>query len=237
MNNKLVIIVLATVVVATGAIWLALSKKNSAPGGFGVPNPPQEANTQDASKPTDEPANKPADNAANDFNGTLTDLMATAVPSKCNAEFVIDGKTQKQMIYFDGKNLRSEMVMDMGGIENNVFVLVKDGWEYVWSKNSAADVAPMAMKMKFSGFEPQKNPEAPPAQGGAMDANQKMNFSCTPWAVDASLFELPAGIEFHDFTAAVQESLANSPQSICDACDLIPDAGAKAECQKANCKK
>lgn len=236
MNNKIILSVVVVVILAASAVWFVGIKKNYGVGGFGVPNPPQETNIQDASRSADESANKPSD-TTNDFNGTLTDLMAKATPSKCNAEFDMERKTQKQTIYFDGKNLRSEMVMDIGGIKNNVFVIVKDGWEYVWNENNAAGIEPMAMKLKFTAFDQQKNPEAPATQGGAMDASQKMKFSCAPWSVDAAMFELPAGVEFQDFTATVQKSLENSPQSICGACDLIPDASAKAECQKSNCQK
>jgi hypothetical protein len=62
---------------------------------------------------------------------------------------------------------------------------------YTWT-----DATKTGSKMALATIEKQQAPG--PNQG--FDPNKKVNYSCVPWSTNASMFALPAGIQFNDFS-------------------------------------
>jgi len=125
MQNKIIVAGLGiAIVIAAG--WYALSQRGAAPAGNGnEQNQGQEAGKSEESENGD------------NFAGTLGDLMARKTPVKCEAGLDIEGKPQKQTMYFAGDKFRVEMAMQIDEYTNNTFMIVKDGWQYVWSQGDA----------------------------------------------------------------------------------------------------
>jgi len=223
MQNKIIAAGLGiAIVIAAG--WYVLSRREAAPAGNGN----EQNQGQEAGKSEE---NENGDN----FAGTLGDLMARKTPVKCEAGLDIEGKPQKQTMYFAGDKFRVEMAMQIDEYTNNTFMIVKDGWQYVWSQGDMPGLLQAGVKMKFDAETGGDGQSDAPMQNGGVDMDQVMNFSCVPWVPDASKFELPAGIEFTDLSATMQ-NLETSPQDLCAVCEMIPDAAAKAECE-AGCAR
>jgi hypothetical protein len=173
----------------------------------------------------------------------LADLMAKKSPVNCQVSFDQNGTTQTQSIYFDGTNLRTDMVMTIAGQQNTTHIVIKDSWEYMWSDSAIAGMtANTGTKINFSQLQKPQTPVATgttPSNGG-LDTQKTMNFSCTPWIVDASKFDLPANIKFQDLTSLTQMVVPaaggapEAPASACDMCKIVPAGDARTQCE-ASC--
>jgi hypothetical protein len=62
-----------------------------------------------------------------------------------------------------------------------------------------------------------------------------MDFSCSPWVVSTSMFELPSNIEFVDYTAQTDNLINNAPADACGACKMMPTSETKKMCEEQNC--
>ena len=94
-------------------------------------------------------------------------------------------------------------------------------------------------------------------KGGSPDANANVDYKCQPWSATETKFTLPAGVNFQDMTAMMQQAKTAAPapaaasgtgasagtsatgaakvqtyaEQQCAACNSITDAGAKAQCK------
>ncbi len=224
MQNKIIVFILGAIV-AVGIVFFAVNQKSVAPD-TAIPEKEQEIKNQ----------NQPA---GNNFSGTILDLMNKSQSSKCVAKFDMDDQTHEQTIYFDGQNkkIRFEIEMNVDGRQNNVFAIVKDGWEYMWNEGDLSEMGNMGMKLKFDDLQQanQNDETDSAAQTGGVDIDQIMQFSCSPWVVDSSAFDSPANIEFTDITAQTQQFIEAAPQDACEICDMMPSEDLKAQCRQANC--
>jgi len=59
---------------------------------------------------------------------------------------------------------------------------------------------PQGIKMSFASMTTQSDS----APQGAVDPNAEVEYSCSAWSADASLFALPSGITFQDMSAMMQ---------------------------------
>ncbi|HOX29719.1 MAG TPA: hypothetical protein P5080_00210 [Candidatus Paceibacterota bacterium] len=177
-------------------------------------------------------------NGENSFSGTIKDLLTKKTAMKCTAEYDLEGEKQSQTIYSDGKNMRMEVNAKIAGNENKVFVIVKDDWEYIWNESNVPgmSVPVTGMKIKFTELDKPKQSDQPAfKENGGINMERSMKFSCLPWTVNASLFDLPAGIEFDDFTNQTNNMLKNAPANACEACEMFPSAETREMCKKQNC--
>jgi len=244
MKNKQIVIAIIVVIILIAGIWIFMSgqKNNGQPV-----NAPTGANSQTQPNPATNNSGTQTTTTTttqtNTFSGSLADLMAKKSPVNCQVSFDQNGTTQTQSMYFDGTNLRTDMVITIAGQPNTTHLVIKDGWEYMWSDSAIAGMtANTGTKINFSQLQKPQTPAAAgttPSNGG-LDTQKTMNFSCTPWIADASKFDLPANIQFQDLTSLTQTVVPASggtpgaPASACDMCKLIPAGDARTQCQ-ASC--
>ncbi|MBV9159820.1 MAG: hypothetical protein JO019_04460 [Candidatus Kaiserbacteria bacterium] len=71
----------------------------------------------------------------------------------------------------------------------------------------------------------------------SFNANQTMDYHCSPWSADNAKFQMPAGVTFTDVSAMMKASTgASGSVNACSTCDLAP-AAQKAQCRAAlGCK-
>lgn len=119
--------------------------------------------------------------------------------------------------------------------------LITDGTtSWIWT-----DAAPEGMKMSFtatSSMQAQNSAH----QGGSIDPNAAMNYSCSPWSPDQSEFTLPSNITFSDMSQMMNPAAGASAgagakvggsAAECSACNEIPSASGKSSCLAAmGCK-
>jgi hypothetical protein len=162
------------------------------------------------------------------FSGSIFDLANAGGNMTCKYSVTDASYTMTGTSYISGRNMRVDSEVKMSNQPAMASHMISDGeWFYSWS-----DTLPQGMKMKLeSANEVQGN------QGNSMDnpsssqqldkLKQNMDFKCSKWAPDNSVFALPKNVEFMDLSVQAQPS---GMPSACAACSYIQDADQKAQC-------
>ena len=112
-KNTVIAIVIVVIILILAFLFLMGNKANN---GQTANNPA--GNSQNPVNPAPAATNSGAQNQANTFAGSLSDLMGKKTPQNCQVSFDQNGTTQTQSLYFDGTNLRTDMVINIGGQQN-----------------------------------------------------------------------------------------------------------------------
>ncbi len=158
--------------------------------------------------------------SSNVIKGSMFDLLKQGLPLKCTY-IVNTGDTQAiGTIFASGGRSRSDYILSMSGqtIEQ---ASIFDGTDiYSWTLNDPNN------KM---GFKMTVNPDQLTASSNndqVKKMQEQTNFTCLPWVVDSSKFDLPTDINFGDLSTGTNKS------QICGACGALPNEEQKAACLK-----
>ena len=187
-------IALVIIVIAAAGLFFAMSgKKNPADDSSGM-------------KGIETPIT-PANNGNGQFNGTISDLLGRSVPSECT--FSMD-TSASGTVYTANGQARMDITMNNEQGTIVMHAVVRDGFEYTWF-----DSGPMkgtGMKLDVNKAKAAAKSQAP-ASAQSVDTEKNMDMNCSAWATSASVFELPAGINFQDITQLIPGSNPGSSPS------------------------
>ncbi len=216
MNKKLpLIIAAAVIIIVIGAIVFMMSNSSSS----SVTKTESPVNNEQQSQPQ----------SAMDEKKSLKELLGmsnqtcTYSDPDSNSEgkvYVSSGKARMDFsLSLDGKVVQSHMIADGSSF-------------YMWSDDQT-----QGLKMSMIDIE---KPVASANQQSNVDINKRIDYKCSSWTLDATLFDLPKDIKFMDMSAMMPKmspagSITNS-QDIksqqCAVCDSLP-VEAQAECKKS----
>ncbi|MBP9855862.1 MAG: hypothetical protein KBC48_00935 [Candidatus Pacebacteria bacterium] len=118
-------------------------------------------------------------------SSSLTDLIASKKAQKCTVKHEVAGIESNGTVYVAGGKLRGDFV-STGGASANTHVIVDGDNVYTW-------IDGMGMGVKVA-----TDSAAGASAQQAVSMNQKLNYDCTNWSVDASVFTRPSGITFSE---------------------------------------
>jgi predicted small secreted protein len=188
-------------------------------------------------KNTGQPVQTASQKTEESFSGSLSDLMKRGQPTKCTFNYSEAGGNQQGEAYISGNSVRVNTKTNTDG-KNTETYLIKKGTEYyVWGSDTAGkgtkfvftEADEKAMQEKGQNQEADKN----------VDLNKTVDYKCSIWIPDNSLFTVPANIEFQDMTAVfkdMQNQNSQIQQEVCKMCDKLPAGSSKDDCIKTNCK-
>lgn len=214
-KNKTLVIVAVVIILALlgGAAYLSLSKSSTNQG----------ITAKVTSAPTTSPTSA---NPAN--NTTLAGLLALGQNLRCSFNVkATSGESTQGTFYVSNGNMRGDFVMKNTAGKENQMSMIRNGNEnFIWGP-----ALPTAIKMNLSLDKLAANAQT--SQFG--NVNQKTNYNCVPWSVDASLFTPPANIKFTDIgqMMAPQATTGTKTPQTASPCDQISDPTTKASCLKA----
>ena len=169
------------------------------------------------------------------LTGNLLDLINKGSDLQCTFSGETDGTKTSGTTYISGKKVRGDYKIEVEGkvMESN---LISDNeYMYTWSSEMA-----QGMKMKIDEFEKSDDDNTSKDDQAKQEKNMEAfqddyDYNCTKWNVDDSKFNVPTNIEFTDYSA-MMKNVPTSPDNLCSACDMIQEAGDKAECKaQLNC--
>ena len=187
---KTVLWILGLVVVG-GVVWYSMSGQSSMPA----------ANTSAA--PTD-PAATSASAEPTSGKMSLKDLMSLGRDQKCTFTEKTANSDSSGTVYVGGGKMRGDFTSIASGmtIQSHMIAMGQKG--YLWTSAMP--------KQGFTFTLPDPSaPSAAPANSSAPDYNQQLDYSCSAWTVDASMFALPAGITFSDMSALMHVTPGTMP--------------------------
>jgi len=162
---------------------------------------------------------------------SLRELMQVTANQMCTFS---DEDDSSGTIYVGGGKMRGDFT-SVSEIETGTHMVSDSANIYMWF-----DEAPDGFKVSLADIE--KFTDFGEDGQKSVDLDQSMDFECSPWAVDNSVFDLP-NIEFNDFGAMVQgagnviegdttEGDSDTRAIQCGACDSLP-GDASTQCRQA----
>ena len=150
---------------------------------------------------------------------TLADLVGLG-SQMCTYEDPETGDTGT--FYVGSGSMRGDVSTTVDGTTQVSHMIYTDNTMYIW-----ADGETTGVKMT-ANFEDEGDYDVPDSDTGVQtpevfDADREIDYDCGSWRVDSSLFELPGGIEFVDFStfSMPSESANGEAGDQCAVCDSL----------------
>ena len=152
------------------------------------------------------PTNAPADNSSVATNpeapkqNSLKGLLTLGTSQQCTFNDTVSNNSGT--VYVSSGQMRGDFSAQVNG-KTEASHMISDGQtSYVWMDGTST-----GFKMKFDAST-QGN-----TQSQGVDANKNMDFNCSSWIADASLFIVPAPVKFTDTTALTPSGSGTSDSS------------------------
>lgn len=143
---------------------------------------------------------------------SLKDLISKGIAQSCT--YTNEGGTGK--IYVSGGKVRGDFETKMEEKVTKSHMIVDGSTSYLWG-----DGGQEGFKMTFDTSNTASG-DAETSLSGAFDASANMNYKCSIWVVDSSMFAVPTTVKFTSFgteTGVVPGSGSGSSQ--CSYCDSL----------------
>ncbi|MBI4100006.1 hypothetical protein HY440_03290 [Candidatus Microgenomates bacterium] len=168
-------------------------------------------------KPAGQPATPVAQPTQQNPMQSLKDLLTSGAATRCTFADNTSSGTVNGTVYVSGGKVRSDIMMVTQTKTTGTHMILDNGTGYVWMDDQAQG---FKMAIDLSAGSEQASSSA------GVDWQKKMNYQCSPWVIDGSMFAMPAGVSFMDTTKAPAITVD------CSACDKLPDSS-KAACRTA----
>ncbi len=161
---------------------------------------------------------------------SLLDLVKMGKNLRCTFKTEVANGATAGTVYVSGQNIRADFSVTSGGNTQQTSMIKEGNTSYIWGGTLSTGV-----KMTVSLEQLAQNKQA----SQYVDPNQKVNYSCSPWNVDPSLFTLPTNVKFTDITSLMAPKTTGTSQvqtqttPAADPCSQIADPTTKAACENA----
>lgn len=154
---------------------------------------------------------------------SLKDLLAANLPQKCTFP--------EGTVYISGGKFRGDFSSDVSGKAVVSHMISDSKTSYIWT-----DGEKQGFKMTITDEAKSQAESQTEVDKNGVDVNAKLDYKCSTWLPDASLFNTPAGVEFTDFSALTAPAAAGSNSVQCAACASLTGDD-KTQCLAVlNCK-
>lgn len=177
---------------------------------------------------------------------SLKDIMALGRSMKCTFEYSsADTGMTSGTSYVSGKNVRTDYtITDTENKTTNGGMIMLDSTMYTWTNQEKKGVKmTITEEMQDSVQEEIQDTEW---NNQYMSPDEELDYNCTAWNEDPSIFAPPADIEFMDLSEQMkvfedlQKSMGSdgttSPAASCAVCDSMPEEAAAACRSSLNCE-
>ncbi len=162
---------------------------------------------------------------------SLKDLLTSGVSQKCtfkdkNENIDMDGVT-----YVTAGKMRTDFNTTVNGKMMTTHMIVEGKTSYIWTENQNT-----GFKMSF---DPQTTEtKSNVTQQGSVDINKMIDYNCSSWRGDNTIFAPPASVKFTDYSSMMGPSsgVKITPEQVvnpgCSACDSL-EGDSKTQCRTA----
>lgn len=211
MNKKILGIVVIILVVVLGGAAFIMSKNSS-------------------KTPVSTQATQNENPTASNNQKSLKDLIASGQAQKCTFKDKSESVDVEGTTYIDNGKMRGDFNSAVGGKSIAMHMIVSDKTSYTWMDGQTT-----GFKMEF---DPEKMAAPTGTQQGqqSVDVNKLIDYNCSGWSVDSSVFTPPANIKFSEMGGMMVPSgvvpTGTSELDKCSVCNSLP-ADAKAQCRSS----
>lgn len=157
---------------------------------------------------------------------SLMDLVTSGQSQRCTFATTNEQGTSNGTVYVSGSNVRSDITTNLNDKESEISMIRNGDDNYIWGTDMEEGI-----KMTISLEELSANTQV--KQYSSFNPDEKVDFDCAPWTVDATLFTPPSDIKFTDMSALMDSMKAETTGMPGYSCAGIADAAARAACENA----
>jgi hypothetical protein len=148
---------------------------------------------------------------------SLKDLLEKTAPTRCTVTSSNDRVRSDGVVYIAGGKMRSDFTSTVtsGPGTGQVMVahmIIDADMSYMWGDNPEMKMGIKMARKEMMDVAPEKGMNAP-ANQAALDMNEKSDYSCEGWTLDASRFVPPSDIQFADMSD-MKGMMPASPTSV-----------------------
>lgn len=145
-------------------------------------------------------------------------------------------------VYVGGGKMRGDFSSEVNSKPSVSHVMSDGTTMYMWTDSTKS-----GFKVSLSAMEKlTDNAQLQQQMQQAMDVNKQVDYSCSPWSVDASVFTAPTTVAFQDYSKMMEDAsrmmksvtgtMMPNSQAACSACDSLT-GDAQTQCKAAlKCK-
>ncbi len=217
MNRTVLIAIIILVLLVGGGAFYRMANRSK-------PTPVNQVGTQTEVSPSTGASGVSAQQS-------MKDLLASGQSQQCTFS---DETGNTGTVYVANSKMRGDFNSTVDGKTTASHMIVDQPTAYVWMDGQTD-----GFKMSLDAVK------QPQGSTQSVDIDKKVDYTCTSWSTDASIFTLPAGIEFRDMGAFTVPSGTMQTSGMpatggtaeqCAACNSLP-AASQAQCKAAlNCK-
>ncbi|MEK7559516.1 MAG: hypothetical protein AAB521_04380 [Patescibacteria group bacterium] len=209
MNKNVIIAIVALVLIVLGSGAYIMSKNSAkAPSSQTSPN---QSSSGDSISPK-----------------SMKDLLTAGQSQKCTFTDKIAEADSQGTVYVANGKMRGDFDSQVSGESYIMHMIVKDNQSYTWTEGQTTGF--------MMEFNPDKIAEAVPTGSSSqtVDVNKYIDYKCSGWTADESVFTPPANVKFQNFgevktpTGSAGES-QTAPQNNCAMCNYL-SGDAKDKC-------
>lgn len=169
-------------------------------------------------------------------NGSLQNVLSFNQNLTCTFERTDENGSFTGTAYVADNKFRGDFVMNLSDIGLvNSQLIKRDGVTYVWTGNQGS---------KFTDAAINPDAETKP-DTNAVNLEDEVQYSCTPWKKDLTKFEIPQDVTFTDLSEimknltdttaneATLETSTPTPKLDCSICNQLPAGEAQEQCRTA----
>ena len=206
-NSLLIISGIVLLLLVAGGSYFVMSKKTSPAGSPQVPS-------------------IDADSDEGSIQSSLKDLLAKGIAQKCTFSDKLEGSDISGVMYMANSRMRGDFNSVISDKTLTSHMILKDNTSYTWQAGENS-----GYMMKNDPEKTAETNEETPEQ--AFDPDKVVDYKCSAWIVDNSLFDPPSDVKFSDFSSMMEKPTGQTPgkttPDACSTCDNL-SGEAKSQC-------
>ena len=221
MQNKQAIFgIIAAVVILLGAGGVFLYSRNK-------PAQPQ---------PNSTTVQTSQENTQSSMSGSLASLLKSGKTQQCTFSYSDSNGNTRGTAYIASDKMRTDLTIISNGKQSNVYVIRNGDDNYIWGSEFPDNAG---LKMKLSIEEYENNTDS----RKYFDPTKKVDYDCSGWTLDSSVFTPPSNVKFSDLSQMIQSMMGTTktptgavqPTSQCSVCNSLTGDAKTACLQQLGC--
>lgn len=211
MKKSVPLVAIAVLILLGGGAFLLMNRSSSTPI---VPSSTTGTSTSPSSNET-----------------SLKDLLMGGVAQKCAVVDKINNVNISGMTYLSNGKMRGDYTSIVSGKAMMTHMIIDGQTNYTW-----IDGQTDGLKMMMDPKTLEVKETTAPRQQQPVDVNKMIDYKCSPWTADPTLFTPPKDVQFSEFSKMMTPSGVKLPpgagQTNCSACDNLTGDD-QAQCKTA----
>lgn len=158
---------------------------------------------------------------------TLADLIKLDKNQMCvfnDPDNLSEGK-----IYISNSSFRGDFSSSVNEEKINSHIIADNEYIYIWSDNETK-----GYKYSIDKALQENESDYSSNSSNPIDLNEQVDYSCSDWNPEASMFYLPTDVEFQSLESMMEDAMEQTgmdKESMCQTCDNLPEES-QASCRQ-----